>query len=280
MNENANDPSEGNEEENTKNENEFLKMKLMLEQGAHFGSVPGGVDLPAGLENEFLKNVIEFEKQFQERKTIKVFDKIERPAHFKPVNEIPDGEMDDAWDELSKYLQNYGLSLDVLSPNITKRELYRFATEELFNHEIDDMNVPGMMNCFTYDEFHPDFKYDNTNHAIEDCIGLIFRKDHVEDMSYFQSENLGLNDHYPVSQTEFKAKINSFKDAYEDILANEIKDNYFFIDDKNCEVRGDYDLTLKLESEEVNLKGNWAVKLGWDGDYWEISDVQIEGIRF
>ena len=91
------------EDENLKNENEFLKMKLMLEQGAQFGKI-GNEELPANIENEFLNYIMAFEKQAVERKMIKVFDRIQRPSHFKPVNEIPDDEIENAWNELDVYL--------------------------------------------------------------------------------------------------------------------------------------------------------------------------------
>ena len=83
MNENFESPDE---EENLKNENEFLKMKLMLEQGAQFETMKTDGGLPADIENQFLRNIMEYEKQAAERKMIKVYDKIERPNHFKPVN--------------------------------------------------------------------------------------------------------------------------------------------------------------------------------------------------
>ncbi|MDQ6903188.1 MAG: hypothetical protein M3139_09275 [Bacteroidota bacterium] len=82
MNENFEDLSEENNE-NLKNENEFLKMKLMLEQGAEFGTIKSDSELPATVENEFLNYIMAFEKQAAERKTIKVFDRIERPEHLK-----------------------------------------------------------------------------------------------------------------------------------------------------------------------------------------------------
>ena len=55
-----------NEEENLRTENEFLKMKLMLEHGGQFGELDedGNTDLPPEIENEFLNSVMAFEKQF------------------------------------------------------------------------------------------------------------------------------------------------------------------------------------------------------------------------
>ncbi len=99
--------------------------------------------LPADIENQFLRNIMEYEKQAAERKMMKVFDKIERPSHFKPVNEIPDDEIENAWHNLDEYLKKYGIDLSICSPNISDRELYRFTTEELFNHEMNATNVPG-----------------------------------------------------------------------------------------------------------------------------------------
>lgn len=81
-----------NDEQNLKNENEFLKMKLMLEQGAEFGTVKSDSELPMNVENDFLNYVMQYERQAAERKMIKVFDRIKRPTHFKPVAEIQNNE--------------------------------------------------------------------------------------------------------------------------------------------------------------------------------------------
>jgi hypothetical protein len=279
MNENF---ESSDEEENLKNENEFLKMKLMLEQGAQFGTMQTDPGLPAGAENQFLNYIMEYEKQAAEKKMIKVFDKIERPNHFKPVNEIPDHEIENAWNNLDEYLQKYGIDLTVCSPNISDRELYRFTTEELFDHEMNDMNVPGMMSCFTYDEFYPDHKYDNTRHAVEDCIGVILKKEHFDWMPVLKKENLRINDHYPVSEKEYINLINRFKEAYEDIQLQEMNDPVCTIQGNSCYVKGNYDVNLTLSSEEIFIHGDWRVEYEFDEalGFWEIVNVQIEGINF
>src|SRR5687768_16132864 len=267
------------EEENLKDENEFLKMKLMLEQGAQFETMQNEGGLPADIENQFLNYIMAYEKQSVERKMIKVFDKIERPNHFKPVNEIPEDEIENAWNNLDEYLQKYGIQLSVCSPNISDRELYRFTTEELFNHEMNDMNVPGMMSCFTYDEFYPDHKYDNTRHAVEDCIGVILKKQHFDWMPLLKNENLRINDHYPVSEKEYINLINCFKDAYEDIRLEEMSDPVCTIEGNSCCVKGNYSVNLILSSEEIFINGNWMVEYEFDDfGFWEIANVQIEGI--
>ncbi len=279
MNEDFNHLSD---EEKLKAENEFLKMKLMLEQGAQFGTMQADSELPAGIENEFLNYIMAYEKQAVERKMIKIFDKIERPNHFKPVNEIPDDEIENAWNNLDEYLRKYSIELSVCSPNISDRELYRFTTEELFDHEMDDMNVPGMMSCFTYDEFYPDYKYDNTRHAVEDCIEVILKKKHFDWMPLLKKENLRINDHYPVSEKEYINLINRFKDAYEDIQLQEMNDPVCTIEGNSCYVKGNYDVTLTFSSEEIFINGEWMVEYEFDEDFgfWEIANVQVEGINF
>jgi hypothetical protein len=280
MNENFDDLTKKDGDENLKNENDFLKIKIMLEHGAEFGEMKTEGEVPAEIENDFLNYIMAYEKQAAERKMIKVFDRIERPTHFKPVNEIPDTEIENAWDELDIYLNKYHIDLAVCSPNISNRELYRFATKELFEYEMNDIFIPGCMTCFTYDEFYPDHKYDNTRHAVEYCINIILEKDPVTWIPLMPSENLRINDHYPLTETEFKAIVNRFKEAHDDITINEVKDIDFSMNEKSCQVKGMYDINTKLQSEEIPLKGNWMVEFNWDGTFWEVVNVQIEGINF
>lgn len=272
---------DSNNDENLKDENDFLKMKLMLEHGAEFGEVNSDAELPANVENDFLNYIMAYEKQAAERKMIKVFDRIGKPAHFKPVTEIPDNEIDTAWDELDSYLNKYNIDLAVCSPNINNRELYRFATEELFQYEMNDIFIPGGMTCFTYDEFHPDYIYDNTRTALEDCMQCILKKESFNWMPMLKTENLRINNHYPLTEKEYINIINQFKEAYEDIKPNDLAITDCQIVDTNCQVKGTYDITLILQSEEINMKGAWLVEFEFDDyGFWEIYHVHIEGINF
>lgn len=60
-------------EENLRLENDFLKMKMMAESGGFFGGNKD-LDLPPEIENQFLKNVIEFEKAYAKAKSQKIVD--------------------------------------------------------------------------------------------------------------------------------------------------------------------------------------------------------------
>jgi hypothetical protein len=124
-----------NEEERLKAENEFLKMKIMLEHGADFHKIEEGNMLPPGVENEFLNNIIEFEKQFQSQKRIKVFDKIGRPQQFRAVNEIPGAEIEQAWQNLSAYMQEHGIELSAGSPRLLQENYIALQQKNCLNRK-------------------------------------------------------------------------------------------------------------------------------------------------
>ena len=268
-------------DEKIKAENEFLKMKLMLEHDVRFDANEGN-ELPADIENQFLNNMAAFEKQFDEHKTIKVFDKIGRPEQFKPVNEVPDSEINKAWNELRDYMNEYGIDLDVCSPNITVRELYRFTIEELFDPETDDMNLPGWSTNFIYDEFHPDPVYDNTKIATGDCINYILEKEPMEWTHHFRKEGLRLNDHFPLSIDEFRDIVNRFKMAYDDLEITELSGINCSVNDKLSTITGTYSVVACVGSNNHTLSGDWKVVLELDEEfgYWYINRVEIAGIKF
>lgn len=269
------------EGERLKAENDFLKMKLMLERDMNFETDKNN-NLPAALENEFLKNIIEFEKQFENQKRIKLFDKIGRPSIFKPVNEIPDDNINEALHELLSYLGEHNICLDVCSPNISARELYRFTIEELFEYEMDDMDLPGWTSNFIYDEFHPDPIYDNTRLATEDCMGIIFSKKPLEWMTNFFGDDLRFNQHYPLTSEQFKQIVNRFKLAYDNIELNDIQVSACVADEKESQVTGTYTATALLAGEAMTFSGQWMVLFEpcAYGQYWDIKSVTIEGVNF
>jgi hypothetical protein len=269
-------------EEQLKAENDFLKMKLMLEKGAEFHTSGDSRELPPEVENEFLKNIMEFERQFDQNKMVKIFDKMKRPTHFKPPAEISEAEAGKAWAELLSFMNDHGIHLDACSPKVTKKELYRFAIEELFQQEISDMNIPGMMHGFIYDEFHPDHEYENTRLSVEHAVKTILRKEPMEWMFGFYNIDLRINEHFPLSDSEFKAKINMFKSCYDSFEEAEISDVECSLENDRCCVSGVYAVTTLVGHERVVLTGKWQTDLRMHGElgYWYIHGIEMEGIRF
>lgn len=275
------DCNEMSREEKLRVENDFLKMKIMIEHGGHFCANGAAIELPPEIENEFLSNIIAFEKQFASRKMTTVFEKIGKPTQFKPAREIPDGEIETAWENLSEYLNTHGIDLSACSPKITSAELYRFTVEELFACEVDDINVPGMISGFIYDEFHPDHEYDNSRAAEQDCISAILNSSQLEWMHNFKDQ-IQLNHSSTLSKEEFKSRINRFKESYDDIELSEVVVESSKVDGDNCNVLGTYSAFGKFGNEKAAWTGRWQVDFCLDKEfeYWYINSVLIEGINF
>jgi hypothetical protein len=268
------------EEERLKAENEFLKMKLMLENGAQFSKPNEDSEISPQIENEFLNYIAEFEKQSQNPKYISVYERIEKPTHFKSVAEIPDDEIATAWEVLSEYLGKYGICLDVCSPNISIRELYRFATEELFKHEMNDMSIPGMNTNFIYDEFYPDPIYDNSRMVQQDLFGDIFRKGDLFYKIHYPKTGFVFNGKHFNSREPYIQLINRFKSFFDEIKVNEcIVDNCVLVSDI-CKVSGRFISTATLGTYKKIFQGNFFVELAiGEFGYWDFKRIQINGFN-
>lgn len=273
-----------NEDERLEAENRFLKMKLMLEHDAKFSEEPDlpQSSLPPAIENEFLNRIIAFEEQSKNPKYIKVFDRIEKPVHFKPVAEIPDNEIEDEWKNLQEYLYRYHIVLDVCSPNIPARELYRFTIEELFEYEMNDMDLQGMVTNFIYDEFHPDPIYDNTRMVTEDCLPQIIGDRSLEWTHNFKENGLRLNDHYPISIEQLKQHVHDYRSCYRHLEIIHTDCASCTVEENRAIVKGTYSLEATTDVESIVLSGNWEVITQLDEEigYWYIAEIQITGIRF
>lgn len=272
-----------NENEKLKAENEFLKMKMMLEHGAKFGTVDDEKELSAGVENQFLNYIMAFEKQAANPKYIKLYDKIEKPTHFRPAKEISENQIENAYKELSDYINNYGIELTVCSPNILTRELYRFTLEELFEYNMNDMDIPGVVSSFIYDEFYPDHVYDNQRTVETDLFPDIFSERPIFFDYGFSYSDIILNDEIFSDYNVFKEKINSFKSFYSKISLEEINTSSVEINEKECLIMGVYKASFILKkkfSEEV-VAGHFIIKMVKNdiGDFL-IKNMQFEGMKF
>jgi len=273
------------ENEKLKEENDFLKMKLMLENGAEFGEIEANEEFSPKVENEFLNYIIEFEKQAADHKYIKVYDKIGKPTHFRPVAELAEEDIVDALDDLVTWLNKHGIGLSVCSPNINNRELYRFITEELFEHEMSDMNIPGMTTNFIYDEFYPDPIYESEKVVKDDLFPAIFSVEPLHD--FFQwlfQEEVQLNGKLYANGKDVKTVFDRFKSFFRKIKLKKFSIN-------RCETKSENQVitTGKYKcvaiaagtNEKVVFEGSFTIELFPDDlGYWSIRNMNIEGINF
>ncbi|MET0636000.1 MAG: hypothetical protein ABWZ25_08215 [Chitinophagaceae bacterium] len=268
--------------ENLRADNDYMKMKLMLERGAKFGVVGPDKILPPEIENLFLRQVIEFESLNDTRAFIRVGDKIGRPARFLPADQIPEEEIGRFCRDLLEFLNDHQITIGVCSPNVSHRELYRFVTEELFELNISNVDMPGLVHGFVYDEFHPDPLYDNPRSVISGCIEPIFCIKPIGSMHFYRRFDLRLNDHYPLGQQEFMNLVNHFKSGYEEL-------DELYIGEVGCQVEGvlssvtgNFKVHTVKGGNSTWLEGQWKVELVEHPvtGVWDIISVQIDQIRF
>lgn len=265
-------------------ENDMMK-KTLLEKGAEFGRNTNtffSTEEGEEIENMVLKQVLEYERLAATAKKIKLYEKIEKPTHFRPAASIPDHEIDQALEGLISYLLKYSLDIDVCNPSVTNRELYRFTVEELFYHDIEDVHVDGLITCYVYDEFHPDPVFDNTVAAMDFCLKYMLDKAPMKWMHRFRKKNLRLNNHSSLTLEEVKEKINNYKMSYDDIRITKLEKEQCVISEDKCVVNGAYAVNAIEDKEVYHLTGNWRVYFepSTQSKHWDIVGVEIEGIKF
>lgn len=157
--------------ENLRIENEILRIKVRTELG---GVYEGDENLPPELENEFLKNILAFEHRYARIKMVKVRELLGNPG-FPASRELNDAEIATRYAALESLLAERNIVVEFTQPR-PLRFKYQFITEELFEHETDDMQVEGMTKYFNYEEFHPDHESDIRESAIKFLADWFQRK--------------------------------------------------------------------------------------------------------
>lgn len=132
--------------------NDLKRKELEERYGAAFSS-PDESEIPAEVEAQWLENIDEFERQFENAAQIPLREFIGSPS-VRPLADIPPAELEAELNALLDLLAEHDVSVDFLR-EVDDAEAYRFITEELLDEEIDDIRVPGMVLHFIYEEFHP-----------------------------------------------------------------------------------------------------------------------------
>jgi hypothetical protein len=122
------------------------KDKLRTEYGMEFEYTDPR--LSPDVENEWLDQVLEFERQFEQAKPITVRERIGDPP-LQPLSDLPLDTVGEAVTALLDLLAAHGIAVDFLG-DVEELEAYRYLTEELLDEEMDDIRIEGMMTHFTY----------------------------------------------------------------------------------------------------------------------------------
>ena len=193
--------------------NEKKKEDLRQQYGMSFEG--HSEEMSPQMEGEWLDYITEFERQFEDPKQISVREKIGNPD-VKSLAQIPDSEIATELDQILERLYQNNIAIDFLHEQ-DEREMYRFITEELLDEMTDDIDIPGMVSHFIYEEFHPNDQDDITQ-AIDEFLYALFKEElkDPESMFYFSisQENMHDTDGNFMSVEEFKGFVSDFYEAY------------------------------------------------------------------
>jgi hypothetical protein len=262
-------------EDELKAENELLKLKLEMEHGMKHQES----SLPPEIENQWLNHVYNFEQQWENAKQTTVYKFLDSPP-FKEIGELKEEQVEAELDRLFDIMTGQDVRLDMLA-EYPASVIYKFVTEELFNAEIDDMHVEGMMHCFIYEEFHPNHKYDLEGSAQEYADKIFSKRWNIEHSVFTVNETIIFNGHeFP--KEEFSAKVLSFQQLHQDIeLKNfNITNLQFNLEEQRASVETELDILLKFEkgeTKELHQKATFYYK---DSDYWTLYKIDMEGLDF
>ena len=188
---------------------------------------------------DFLDHVEEFERQYQSAKRTTVREMAGSPD-VKPLGELTPQELDSQLFLLLKRLEAHNIEVDFLC-EVEPAEQYRFLTEELLNHEMDDIRIPGMTSHFIYEEFHPNAAYDAKS-AAEMFVRSLLSRNTQFLMSHFSKEELYDFQGKPLSREQMQEKTEAFFNTY-------IETEDWEVMPSACQIEGDY--------AEVEAHASW-----------------------
>jgi hypothetical protein len=266
-----------NDEAQLRLENEMKKFNLEME-GAVFGYM--GNDMPLDLEKQFLDNIMAFETQSKNETYMPLYKFLGEPF-FLPFDVLPDEHVEQEFDRLNEILLKHGVDLDFLC-DYSFEIRYRFITEEFMNQEISDMRIPGMINSFIYEEFHPNHEHDLTNdteiffHSIMN-LGSDFKP-------YFLSQKMDMPNKGLVDKIMYERRIDFFRDRFEILQINQLfiqKVKIKNLNDTNksaiVDFELDYEGILSANQRKVEIRDMGSLNFLYSNGYWTISCIVFKG---
>lgn len=257
-------------------ENELRKAKLQLEKGAHIHS---SGDIPPELESLFLDHIEKFDKAYRNAKPISVFEKIGNPR-VKPVDKITENGIKKELNSLIKKMARKGIMVESVC-QVEEREMYRFITEELFLHKMNNIPMKGMMTHFTYEEFHPNHEYD-VKSGTEDFIREILSGTEKLE-SFHLGKKFKTSSGKIIPDTKALEKINFIRSFYSKFEIDRLLITRVDLDPKKAVAKAFFELEYTVtidgskEKQTFSGKGNAVLKKKWD--YWSIYQFEMPGIK-
>ncbi len=254
--------NDNEDNDDLRQENEFIKMKMMLERGAYFGTPEGSNVLDPSIENEFLKHIEQFEAAHENSKKIKLFDYLGRPE-FPAPDTIPADRIEEELDKLISFLNERDVSMTTLCP-VEPAVLYRFIIEEFFETEKDDVHIEGMMSCYTYEDFHPNEEYSLGESTLDFLSDLLY----IEEDYYTN---------HIADDFADKQKLQDFRESFASFSRPEVEISQVEIADNQAKVKANVSFTGVSDgsARQQLFAGECLLSFVHHNEYWYVSDIRL-----
>ena len=260
-------------------ENEIMKLKLTAQYGDQF-QMHSFEEMPAEMENQFLKRIIAFEEQAAMAEVNTVYEKLGKPS-FKLLKDIPATEIKTELQRLMDLMEAKNILLHFTDGPYEDEIIYKFITEEFFNKDA------GMFNNFIYEEYHPNHKADITKNTHRFIMQWFKRS--FNEFSYELGFEFTLPTGEVLSRDEMISRINAYYEAYPTF-----KSDAYNIDDVQYELHdgagedvtgfGFCEGAIKYEAimengELVNFEGPYKFYMSYSGMSWSIFYFVMPGFN-
>ena len=260
--------------EDLKARSNLLKLKLQLEHGMQVEDTSA---LSPEVENQWLESVYAFEQQYKDAKRVSVYDYIGRPP-YSPCATLSAAGISKELKRLHSLMAANAVQLDCLC-EYDDAVIYRFITEEFFQHEMDDMRLPGMVYHFTYEEFHPNHDYDLRREANNFVEGVFARQWHEDyhGIMLARTTRFSGKEH---DRAGVSGIITSFQEAHGKLCVEKFDIMELTIDTgvTTANVRATLSVSGKRSGQPIRYEGECAFHFVHDDNYWYIESFALPGL--
>ena len=264
-----------NRQEDLTAENNLLKLKLGLEHGMQMADTGS---LSPEIENQWLKHVYAFEQQYKDARRIKLYDYLGRPE-FRKWDSLAPEEIGRELQRLQSILAANNVQVDCIC-KYDDAVIYKFITEELLAHEMDDMRIPGMVCHFTYEEFHPNHDHD-VRRQVSDFLETIFERQwHKEYDQFALAVKITFSGKHH-DRAAISAIITAFQEAHDELeMARlDITEVIINTDITMADVAGSLSVSGKRQGERVVYEGRCSFHFVRQDGYWYIDAFEVPGLK-
>jgi hypothetical protein len=264
-------------EDDLRASNELLKLKLELEHGMRSYESNG---LSPELENKWLSYIYNHEQLYRECGSISVYNYIGRPP-YTVIENLERKNISAELDRLLSIMRTHGVQLDCVC-EYDDSVIYQFVTTELFGVEMDNIHMPGLVNHFTYEDFHMNNQYELERIGV-DLIKSIYNHewrpeyDSVWVATAVKCNGIMHDFH------GFSSVIMGFQQRHSYIEIRELHLIKVSVDEESGRGRMTASLTCLArthDGEQHLLKGDCVIDYQKDPEtgYWSVTDINMPGI--